>query len=115
LMKKGIKFDVTSNWLSSIMQNPSSKIMLGSAMLSIIGVNIFESMHKKNKKKKIETKDVFTNFIGRSDTIKTLELIIDQLRNPDKYLEKNIKLIKGVLLYGRPGTGKTLIARVINY
>jgi cell division protease FtsH len=113
LMKKGIGFNVTSNWLMTLMHNPSSKILLGTMFTTMIGMSIFSTLETKMKKKKVETKDVFTNFIGRSDTVKTLELIIDQLRNPDKYLEKNIKLIKGVLLYGKPGTGKTLIARVI--
>lgn len=55
----------------------------------------------------------FDDVAGCDEVKEELQEIIDFLRNPEKYTKLGAKIPKGVLLYGAPGTGKTLIARAV--
>lgn len=69
--------------------------------------------YKFDIKKAKEVNQRLADVKGVDEIKEEIENLIKMIKNPGDYLEKGAKLHRGVLLYGRPGTGKTLLARAI--
>lgn len=61
------------------------------------------------KKPKVKFSDV----AGYAEVKEDVQNAVSFLKEPKRYLERGARMPKGMILYGDPGTGKTLIAKAI--
>ncbi|MHA3946710.1 ATP-dependent zinc metalloprotease FtsH [Cellulomonas bogoriensis] len=78
------------------------------------GSRVMQFGKSKAKLVSKETPQVrFTDVAGVDEAVEELQEIKEFLSDPSKFQAVGAKIPKGVLLYGQPGTGKTLLARAV--
>ena len=104
----------------SVLSQIPSAIMtfLPTAIMLALFIMIFKMQGLGEKGKvyddtQIKTKVKFDDVAGLDEEKEELIEIVDFLKRPEKFTKMGAKIPKGVLLYGKPGTGKTLIAKAI--
>lgn len=76
-------------------------------VFKIIGINGETFKVIKNTKVK------FDDIAGMEELKKEMIKIVEILKNPKEFNEKGIRQIKGIILEGNPGNGKTLFAKAL--
>jgi len=94
-------------------------LLLGFALLRMlfsgvggVGINPF-NMSEKPTEVENEITTRFDDVQGIDSAKDELQEIVGFLRDPTQYIVSGAKIPKGALLTGKPGTGKTLLARAI--
>ena len=112
LLEEGIEVtDKTQNsTLSEVMDNLFNVLFFG---LIIFGVYKLIDYSRKTFRVVKHTGVTFNDIAGMDGVKKDMMLLVDVLKNPSTFKSKGIRPIKGVILEGPPGNGKTLFAKAL--
>ena len=118
-VEEGNEIELIQKPRSIISQLPSLIIsFLPTAIMLALFIMLFK-MQGLGEKGKVyddterKTKVRFDDVAGLEEEKQEMMEIVDFLKRPEKYTKMGARVPKGVLLYGKPGTGKTLIAKAI--
>ena len=116
---EGNEIELVQKPKSIISQIPGyilSFLPTGIMLVLLIMIVKMQGLGEKGKVYEAEeqkTKVTFDDVAGLDEEKEELVEIVDFLKKPKRYIDMGAKTPRGILLYGKPGTGKTLIAKAI--
>ena len=124
LVKKGIIVDNRQSpqpsWWTTLATTTLPALLVGALFFFMIqqtqggGSRVMQfgrsraRLHSNDKKRV-----TFADVAGCDEVKEELQEVVDFLKHPKRYIEMGARIPKGVLLFGAPGTGKTLVARAV--
>ena len=111
LMEKGVKVTTKTGISVSILLD----VLFDVIFFGAVAFGIFKLVDYSRKTFKVvhHTGVRFDDIAGMDHVKKDMMFLVDVLKNPQKYAAKGLRPVKGVILEGTPGNGKTLFARAL--
>ncbi|WP_235436101.1 ATP-dependent zinc metalloprotease FtsH [Gottschalkia purinilytica] len=121
LLESKVKVEETNG--TSFVTNTFFLVM---TLIGFVGIIHFSSKNSSKQAQKemtqmssigndndVSTKITFDDVAGNEEAKENLRELVDFIQNPEKYQKYGARMPRGVLLYGAPGTGKTLLAKAL--